>query len=147
DVYKRQVEWCYEWNFTAGELGLWTENYGDGAELGVGWRGARNNVINGYEVDLSLGFAETTITGVSVEFSHAGTGTCWQRASLVEAGLHITVIDEVRAESPITVAWSGSMVVTGIRVWNQSADAFNGGQNAIRKVRIVGVGTNPFGDS
>lgn len=144
-------EWCYEFDFTLSSGG-WTildvpttYEYGTYSS-GVGYEATFGSPNGNWQlITIWISFASTTITFVEMEYEH--TGGAGFKDALLSATLDIVpYLAQESPPSPPLIGWTGSAAMTTLvaRIWASETPAAATG--IIQKIRVHGVGVNPFGE-
>jgi hypothetical protein len=134
--------WCYEFDFTqtdgdfatAGGLGL-------GVHTANGWQGSP--VSNGYSIYISRSWSPAVqISRVEVDVAYAVGGA---GCNLYGSTDSETLFDLYNVTSN-TFVWTGTLNASALYL-NPSSGVGSGGQVSITRLKIVGSGANPFGET
>jgi hypothetical protein len=143
--------WCYEFDFTVSDQNFdaWIYNgqsFGH-YSAGNGWYdNYPTDAVDGIVISPAL-FDEAEITSIEIEFSTAWTGANPQIA--LETYEHDTTIKTTTGTGlMVTITPDTPVTLTRFTLW---LDAAIGGQEHfagyVTKIRVRGLGTNPFGTS
>jgi len=136
-------EWCYTFDFAVANGG-WVVDSGYGGVYSAGaWRSTHPSTSE--LMAIKREFTAAIVTGVTVTYTTGSVANGGYRAiDVYNGGTSEGNVTLNAGTGTFTTSWSGEKTLTKIRVWLDSFQRT--GENAVTRVVVHGIGTNPFGD-